>query len=72
MVGGALIKNNTGKNVEYSELMGEVVVDRLVTMKVVSVHDIIESLHNVMEITENQSRRENCKVLINILARKLH
>lgn len=72
MVGGALIKNNTGKNVEYSELMGEVVVDLLVTMKVVSVHDIIESLHNVMEITENQSRRENCKVLINILARKLH
>ncbi|GEM_PF-3010837 len=67
-----MIKNQIGRGVDFSELMGQVVVDLLASTKVISVHDIIESLHNVMEITENQGRRENCKILIDMLTRKLH
>ena len=67
-----MIKNDIGKGFDFNELIGQVVVDLLAPASVITVHDIIESLHSVMEITENQSRRENCKILIETLARKMH
>jgi hypoxanthine-guanine phosphoribosyltransferase len=67
-----LTKDHTRKGFDLSELIGQVVVDMLAPARVITVHDIIESLHSVMEITENQSRRENCKLLIETLARKMH
>lgn len=67
-----MIKNHIVKGFDFSELIGQVVVDLLAPARVVTVHDIIESLHSVMEITESQSIRENCKILIETLARKMH
>ncbi|POP43428.1 hypothetical protein CHU32_10140 [Superficieibacter electus] len=65
-------KDDTRSNVDFSELIGHVVVDLLAPARIITIHDIIDSLHSVMELTENNTTRQNCKILIEMLARKMH